>query len=202
MNKVQKNHIIYWIVAIMILFSQSAAIIPAQPDMMTEQTGSVEIDDWWVHSWSLVKSPYSCHGDWQAGCWVSLDYHKQAWLLSQKSVFIDPAWKDPSLVFWTKYYSHRLVNFAYIEIQVEGESTWDRVKIFGGRRIYWHQVVVDLSAYSGKKILVKFVTEPHVVFVGDSESKGGKKFQNSNLFYNKQLFYLKDVSIHSEPPAP
>jgi hypothetical protein len=178
--------------AFSVLFRSTAPVAVNEP---------VEINNWYVHNYSWINSPYSCR-DPQKGCWVAINYKVQAWLLSQKSILIDPGWKDPKLVFWTKYYSQRVMNYAYVEIQVEGDTRWDRIKTFGGTNFLWHQVTLDLKAYSGKKILVKFYNEPNLVNIGEQDFIKGRKSTSHPSLYNHQLFYVLGVAIYPEAPAP
>jgi hypothetical protein len=193
---------VYCLLCVIAVFvTQSAFSAPIRPAAPVAANGPVEINYWYIHNYSWINSPYSCREP-QKGCWVAINYKVQAWLLSQKSVLIDPSWKDPKLVFWTKYSSQRLFNYAYVEIQVEGDTRWDRIKTFGGTNFWWHQVTLDLKAYSGKKILVKFYNEPNLVNVGEQDFIKGHKSTSHPSSYNYQLFYVQGVTIYPEAPTP
>lgn len=184
--KILKYRIFAVILALSLVLSQPVFASPA-----AAQSGGVEINTFYTHNWSLINSLFSCR-DTGTGCWVAQDYHVSAWLMSAQSVTIDSSWKEPVLTFWTKYQSKRLVNFTYVEVLVDGETKWDRIKYFGGTNKYWHQESIDLSAYSGKKIKIKFQFEP-VVNYGSDEEKG-RRSRSLNP-YNWQIFYVQGVTV-------
>jgi hypothetical protein len=188
MTKMMRNHhpIFTALVGLILLFTQSGFVFQGQLPAGSTAT-PVELKGWYTYNWSLVNSLYSCR-DTGTGCYVSLNYHSPGWMISQQSVYIDPNWKSPKLVYWTKYYSEKIANFAYVEIQVEGERSWSRIKTIGGTKFYWQQAEVDLSAFSGKTIVVKFHTEPNIYYRGNS----------GRIFFNKQLFYVQGVTITAQ----
>jgi hypothetical protein len=186
---------------IAVFVTQSAFSAPIRPAAPTAANVPVEINFWYIHNYSWINSPYSCR-DPQKGCYVAINYKVESWIVSQKSVLIDPSWKDPKLVFWTKYISRRFLNYAYVEIQVEGTPGWARIKTYGGTNFLWHQVALDLKAYSGKKILVKFYSEPNLVDVGGQDFSKGHKSTSHPSLYNYQLFYVQGVAIYPEAPTP
>lgn len=190
-NKILFSHIFTIILAFTILITQSAFVTPIVSIKAHQQGSPVEITSWYTHYWNMINSLYSCR-DSGTGCWVAQNYRVSAWLMSAQSVMIDSSWKEPQLKFWAKYMSDRRVNFTFVEVQVEGETTWDRIKYFGGTNQYWHQETIDLSAYSGKKIFIKFQYEPNVRTGSDDER--GRSSRSSNP-YNRQLFYVQGVTV-------
>jgi hypothetical protein len=186
-NMIRKNSRLFGIMLILVvILTQTAFVLPAKVPA-ANAADPVELKFWYTYNWSVVNSIFSCRGS-GTGCFVSLNYHAPGWMVSQDNVYIDPSWKAPKLVYWTKYYSQKTLNYAYIEIQEEGSLSWDRIKTIGGSKFYWHQVEVDLSAYSGKTITVKFYTEPNIY----SRSARG------NSYFNKQLFYVQGVTVNPE----
>jgi hypothetical protein len=151
---------------------------------------TVEIKQWIFHRFSLILSPYSCH-DGIAGCYANPDYHVPSWLMSQAYIPIEQSWSSPALTFWSKHYSRRRIDFCYVEVQKEGSSRWDRIKVIGGSRD-WVQMTLDLSAYRGEKIRVKFFCEPNPA------AEEGRKLNR----FNKQILYIQDVQIIANAPAP
>lgn len=187
-NKILNYRIFAMLLAFALFLSQAAFSTPVSAKTLS-QGSAVEIKTWYTHNWSMINSLYSCR-DTGTGCWVAQNYHVRAWLMSSQSVMIDSSWKEPALMFWTKYMSARQVYFTYVEVQVEGETKWDRLKYYSGTSKYWHQESIDLSAYSGKKIFIKFQYEPNV----NLESKEGKTSRSLNP-YNWQLFYVQGVTV-------
>jgi len=195
MSKLSINRrVLVGLVVMLFAITQSAIGLTTQPFAPAADTGSVELNSFYVYNWSWINSPYSCR-DPNTGCWVYLNYKAPGWALSQQKATIDAKWKNPTLIFWTKYSASRMVNFAYVEIQVAGDTRWDRVKVLGGTMDVWHQVTVDLKAYSGKSITVKFFAQPSMYSVTRNERKGYN-------YYTKEIFYVQGVSISPEPPTP
>jgi|GEM_PF-1522134 hypothetical protein len=161
---------------------------PLSPAIVSKQAnlndGGVDLKNWWLHNFTIIFSPYSCHAG-VAGCLANPDYHVTSWLLSQSSVKIEKSWSNPALTFWTKHYSRSYVTFCYVEVQVDGKANWDRLKAFTGTKD-WYKVSVDLKNYSGESIKVKFYCEPNRGF--------GYSDRLSNYF-NKQILYIQDVKI-------
>ncbi len=153
---------------------------PAQAASPSE----VEIKQWYIHRFSLILSPYSCHGG-VAGCYANPDYHVNSWLLSKDYIPIEQNWTNPALTFWTKHYTRRLINFCYVEVQKQGSAKWDRIKVIGGTRD-WYRMSLDLSAYRGESIRVKFFCEPHHNWDDNGQ------YQRT---FNKQILYIQDVMI-------
>jgi hypothetical protein len=202
------NGVFRLIVVLAVFLTQCAFVLPDYTSSATNTRqeiqlfnqgstsgGEEQIDKFYAYNWSLVNSIFSCR-DISKGCWVYVNYKSKGWLMGQQSVYIDPTWKSPQLVFWTKYYSKRLVNYAHVEVQVEGDTRWDRLKTFGGTRNWWSEMSIDLSAYSGKKIFIKFFVEPNQIPYRYAERS--RKYAS---YYNKQLFYVNDVRILPEKPA-
>jgi hypothetical protein len=173
------------------ILSLTLFVLPARAESFPKAAAAteVEINGWYLHNWSLVTSPYSCR-DSAKGCWANPNYHVISWLLSAKSVTVDSSWNNPALIYWTKYYSTRLVTFCYVEVQQAGSPRWDRVKAIGGTNMVWRQVAVDLKAYSGKSILVKFYCEPTMQDFGETYS---------SRIYNKQILYVQGVTVMDNP---
>ncbi|MCS7248115.1 MAG: hypothetical protein NZ840_07725 [Anaerolineales bacterium] len=66
-------------------------------------------------------------------------------------------------------------------------SRWDRLRAIGGSRD-WYVVNVDLGAYQGEKIRVKFFCEPQRGF----DEEEGVRLPK---LYNKQILYLQEVKV-------
>lgn len=147
----------------------------------------VEINKWYIHRFNLILSPYSCHAG-IAGCYANPDYHVNSWLMSQAFIPIEQGWKQPALTFWIKHYTRRQINFCYVEVQKEGSAQWERIKVIGGSRD-WYKMSLDLSSYRGESIRVKFYCEPN---------RGIEEGRFPNLF-NKQILYIQEVKIVSDP---
>ena len=148
----------------------------------------VIIIDWSTAGWTLSKSD-ECHkpGDM---CWIGPNYKEKCSLTSKTSVFIDPAWPRPHLVYWNRYYSEQTGNFGYIEFDVEGQAGWDRRKKIGGTDDQWHQGYVDLKDFSGKNISVRFFFEP--------DTRTG----DLTYIYIRRTWYLQDVQVVPDYSAP
>lgn len=183
-NKILNYRIFAMLLAFSLILSQPVFASP-----VSAQSGATEINTFYTHNWSMINSIYSCRES-GTGCWVAHNYHVSGWLMSSQSVMIDSSWNEPVLSFWSKYWSDRRINFTYVEVQVDGETKWDRIKYYGGTNKYWHQESVDLSAYSGKKIKIKFQFVPN----SRVDTEDGRSSRSGNRF-NPQVFYVQGVTV-------
>lgn len=187
MIKLQKNSVkvVYLGLLAILVLGQIAASPNTQSSSSSStnpaDTGT-EIKGWWMHSYTVIFSPYSCHAG-KAGCFANPDYHVESWLLSQSSYMIEKNWANPALTFWTKHYAKRQVTFCYVEVQADGKTQWDILKGIGGTKD-WYKMTIDLKKYSGQKIKVKFYCQPN---------KGLDERLPS--LYNNQILYLQDIMI-------
>lgn len=183
--------VFFGLIALLVLLQIAAApdIHPQNNPQSNPTDGGTEIKNWWLHNYTVIFSPYSCHAG-KAGCYANPDYHTESWLLSQSSFMIEKSWANPALTFWTKHYSRRMVTFCYVQVQAEGKTQWNILKGIGGTKD-WYKMTIDLKPFSGEKIKIKFLCEPN---------KGlDERFPS---YYNKQILYIQDVMIVPDSTAP
>jgi hypothetical protein len=159
--------------------TETAAPAPAGMSLM----------DWTLWGWSSSNSPMACQ-DVKSPCWMLTDYRDSSSLDYADKITIDPAWKNPTLVFQNRYSIKEAKAFGYVEIQITGEAEWNRVYTLKGSRDYWHEVTIDLSKFSGKTISLRFATKPYVNIVQSGEA--------TKMVYNKQTWIIQNINIVSK----
>jgi hypothetical protein len=88
----------------------------------------------------------------------------QSSLTSQASLLIDPAWKDPHLVYW---YDNQLNGDFFVTAKVDqaGQAShWDSLAVHSFRgqstvSLRWNTGALGLNRYKGQKILINFDVE-------------------------------------------
>jgi hypothetical protein len=152
----------------------------------TSSAGSLEpfqILDWTMAFW--VNPSSGCEG--VKPCWITDDDYKKhnggsLVLASKKSYFIDPNWPNPYLVFRNKRDNQ---DTSTVEVIINGASIiiWQYPK---GQK-YWSSDAIDLSAYKGKEIIVRFVVPGKMGEGGGGNF--GSNFPSSHWFVgNIQIF--------------
>ncbi|MEW5869949.1 MAG: hypothetical protein AB1894_11780 [Chloroflexota bacterium] len=93
-------------------------------------------------------------------CWGQVASTSAA-MTSEQDIYIDPAWKNPYLLFVHKYtfpfgkgYDGKLI--GYIRFSIEGR--WRVFRIFNGSKP-WTPEQLSLEEYKGQTITVQFSTE-------------------------------------------
>jgi hypothetical protein len=74
-------------------------------------------------------------------------------LVSEDTVFIDPEWPNPYLVFWHKYDFSRSSNVA---VMFKGQ--WEYLKVYGKGQSGWTHEALELDKYIGDTVLIQFAT--------------------------------------------
>jgi hypothetical protein len=165
-----------------------APVFPPTETPISAPAG-MSLMDWTLWGWASSNSPSACQ-DTNSACWMLTDYRDVSSLECADKIKIDPAWKNPTLVFQNRYSIKEAKAFGYVEIEVQGEVGWNRVYTLKGSRDYWHEVVIDLNAYSGKTISLRFSTKPYVEIVQKGEA--------TKMVYNKQTWIIQNVMIVSK----
>jgi hypothetical protein len=116
-------------------------------------TDPILILDWTMAFWANL--PSGCEGI--KPCWTTIDdYNKHSGsslvLTSKNSYFIDPNWPNPYLVFRNKRENQ---DTSTVEAIIDG--TPNLLKQYPKGVTYWSNEVIDLSAYKGKEIIIRFV---------------------------------------------
>ncbi len=145
--------------------------------------------EWTLWGWSSSNSPMACQ-DTNSPCWMLTDYRDNSSLDYADKITIDPALKNPTLVFQTRYSIKEAKTFGFIEIQIIEEAGWNRVYTLKGSRDYWHEVTIDLSKFSGKTISLRFATKPYVEIIQSAQA--------TKMVYNKQTWIVQNINIVSK----
>lgn len=142
----------------------------------------VEITAWEAIGWNSM-SPEKCDEP-EIGCWGVLNFKVKTSLTSELSVYIDPAWLNPYLVFWSKHNSEVREPFGYIMVSPEGSVNWEYLDTVASPQNYWQKRYFDLSQFKGDNILVRFYCEPVVTIT-----------QMGNLRYLSYSWFIQDVVV-------
>ena len=75
---------------------------------------------------------------------------------------------SPVLTFWQKYWVE-YQDYIYVEVTTDGGLTWENVNSLGNQvfQSTWTQVLVDLSAYAGQTIKIRFRLQESNSYVAD-----------------------------------
>jgi hypothetical protein len=107
----------------------------------------------------FVQSSTDCRESGDV-CWIANDQwtkdrnwgEKDMVLTTKGSIFIDPNWKNPYLVFWHIYKTEQSISVV-ASVDSKKEILWFFTKSSGS----WAKVVADLTKYKGKDIVIQFV---------------------------------------------
>jgi carboxypeptidase T len=125
--------------------------------------------------WDTTKSDYhsapNCYTDSKAG-----NYATNATITMTSTNAINlSGYSNPKLSFWTKWEIETLYDCGVLQISTDNGSTWNALKgtltkpasgngrqvpagipIFDGTHYYWTRETIDLSAYAGQQIKLRF----------------------------------------------
>lgn len=107
----------------------------------------------WAKTGSTYHSPDSSFTDSPSG-----NYPNNATLVGEINQDIDlTSYYGARLKFWTKYALEEGWDSVHLQISTDGGATWHDVKAYTGTVSDWTQEIIDLGAYAGKVIRVRFV---------------------------------------------
>jgi hypothetical protein len=101
----------------------------------------------------IIQTSNGCHS--ATSCWVGASdgYSHDIILLADETVFVDPNWDNPYLVFWHTYKVGDKLS-ASVAIRVDG--SWVQLVSYRPGFQDWEQVALDLNPYKGKDITLRF----------------------------------------------
>jgi hypothetical protein len=142
----------------------------------------IQILDWKMAFWVYTSS--GCEGG--KPCWITNDDYKKHLggsliLTSKKSYFIDPNWPNPYLVFWNKR-----DNPATLTVDVVIDGTPITLRQYPKGQKYWSSDAIDIRAYKGKEIIVRFVAP------GKTGEGGGGNFGDN---YPSTHWFVGNIQI-------
>ena len=131
----------------------SATLPPPTATAAPTQSGPITLLDWKMVFWVQLNSGCKVAG---TPCWRTNDNFNlhigiaEVSLNGQDLVFIDPAWPRPFLVYWNR----RNLN-APARLEIEADGNWIKARDIN-RDAPWMQEYVDLKAFVGQSIRVRF----------------------------------------------
>ncbi|MEK7353050.1 MAG: hypothetical protein AABZ77_00905, partial [Chloroflexota bacterium] len=114
------------------------------------------VGNWVAQSpWALTRDYYhSGNTSWTDS--PGLGYNNNASTSLQISVNLGAA-VMPVLDFWHKYSFEQNADFGYIEVSINGGSTWSRIYFVTGGSPDWEHEQLDLSGYTGQaQVMLRF----------------------------------------------
>ena len=141
--------------------------VPLFSDDMESGAGQWVADPPWAIVTTTFKSPSHAWTDSPAGNYANnLDVS----LRTAAPISISPAITLPVLSFWHRYNLETNYDFGNVEVSANGGITWTVLDDFTGVNASWTAVGLDLSAYKGQSILVRFRLHTDVNTVRDGWS--------------------------------
>ncbi len=133
-------------------------------------------DDWEWGTPTYANGPSSCHSG--SKCWgtnMSSTYN------NNENAYLEREFYISSGTFLTFWYWHNLetgLDYAYVKVSDNGGVSWTTLKEYTGSSNEWKNESIDLSAYEGKTVIIRFEisTDSSITYAG---------------------FYIDDVSINS-----
>ena len=106
-------------------------------------------------NWHITTSDY--HSPTHS--WYTGEYENYAeWNLTSPPIDLRGI-SSAELSFWHKYSIEEDYDHGYVEISIDGGESWATLKSFTGEQLYWSQVKLDISTFTGSEILLRFRLE-------------------------------------------
>jgi hypothetical protein len=115
-------------------------------------TGNWTLEGPWV-----VQSELAANGHALTDSWGGRGYYAEncnVWIKNNTSISI-PAGQNPMLIFDQHLYTEFVYDSVRVEISTDN-SSWQSVYSKTGQFDWWHPVYVNLSAYAGQNIYLRF----------------------------------------------
>jgi hypothetical protein len=170
--------------------TETATVIPPTEPAVTEVANeniSLPILDWENIGW--IRSESSKCYEPKKACWSSINYKVISTLTSKDSIYVDPNWQNPKLVFWNKYSSDSNITFGYIEIQSSNNAGWSRIKSLKGTKDHWYKEEIDLNEYRSQNVIIRFYSEPATTM------KNLWTWGSTNIKYHPFSWWIYDINI-------
>ncbi len=107
----------------------------------------------WAKTGATYYSPDSSFTDSPTG-----NYPNNATLIGEINQDIDlSSYYGATMEFWTKYQIEEGWDTVHVQVSTDGGTTWNDVKAYTGYQTDWIHENIDLGAYAGKVIRVRFV---------------------------------------------
>ena len=126
---------------------------PVFSDDMESGTGNWSADAPWALTTASSHSPSHAWTDSPGG---NYDNNVNISLQTASPINVSSAITTPVLSFWQRYELESGYDRGYVEVSTDGGSSWTSLANFTGTNLTWHKVELDLSAYKGQSVFVRF----------------------------------------------
>ncbi len=144
----------------------------------------------WAKTGATYHSPDSSFTDSPTG-----NYPNNDTLVGEINQDIDLTnYYSAKMEFWTKYHVEEGWDTVHLQVSTDSGATWTDVKAYSGEVTDWTKESVDLGAYAGKVIRVRFVLI----------SDGAVNFDGmyvDDVVITGNIFDFSAPAIHHTPPA-
>ena len=136
--------------------------LPTPTVMITNVVLSAE--NWENSGWMKISTK-ECHTP-KTQCWKSITHQAITSIAWMEPVYIDPAWENPFLVFWSWHWvgGHNWYGinypFGFIEIKSPNQPGWARLGQVDGLKDWYREVKIDLSEFKSQEIYIRFYCQP------------------------------------------
>jgi hypothetical protein len=129
------------------------AVPPLFSDDMEAGTSNWIADAPWGLTTDYAHSTSHAWTDSPAGYY---DNNMNVSLQTAAPIAIANSITTPVLGFWHIYNTESGYDYGYVEVSSDGGSSWTTLARYSGTNLTWSKVEIDLSAYKGQSILVRF----------------------------------------------
>jgi hypothetical protein len=128
-------------------------------------------------------------------CWETGGLGDRQMSLKER-IFIDPAWKSPSLGFTHQY---SIPNDVSASVRVQVDEKWLELKSFPGGKKYLTRERLSLEEYSGKSIMIQFeVPWGSTRFVRKYFYQMGTRFYFPKELKDYSKWHIEDICIFTD----
>ncbi len=148
-------------------------------DAFSQSSGAWTFTGSWDLTSTQFHSPPSCLTDSPSG-----DYPDQ----SSTSATLNDGYFATHLSFWHRYAIESGWDYGYVQVSADG-GPWESIATYTGNLTAWTQVELDLSAYAGQSVRIRFQ------LVSDTWITEDGWYIDDVALYGSQL-------VNEAPPAP
>ncbi len=158
-------------------------IIGQAPTLLTDDlesgTSNWTLSGSWALTGTTAHSPGSSLTDTPGG-----DYNNN----SATAAILNGTWQASRVGFWTRYSIEQGWDYGYVQVAADG-GPWTTVKSFTGQQNTWVYEELDLGAYAGQNLALRFALETDTYVVDDG-------------WYIDDVILYGDTGTNSAPTSP
>ncbi|HFD39136.1 MAG TPA: VWA domain-containing protein [Anaerolineae bacterium] len=155
------------------LITDPNATPPVFSDDMESGTGHWNAETPWALTTATAHSASHAWTDSPSG---DYDNNRNTSLRTANSILVPTNVDTPVLSFWQQYDLESNYDYGHVEVSTDGGANWTTLQSYTGDSNGWQQAEIDLSAYKGQHILLRF-----------------RLYTDSNV--TRDGWYLDDISV-------